>query len=390
MNKQKIALIFNFRFSPWHRSGRLAADGTKTEISSMAKKKKNHFTRFFIAIALGANLCTILLLWLCVASTWVPPDAFPRIALLGLLFPFFVLANVAFLLFWLIFYFRLSWIPVVGILPISLYCLDYCPINAKPDNLDSTICIATLNAGGMRGVEMRNNLLHFIKETAPDILCMQEISSHWFERYDFSQAMDSLQYHRISYGSQTILSKYPFLGDTLQVSFPTRSNKSTACWIACGGDSVLLINNHLESNHLSETDKTAYKEMIKDPEKDRMEKGGRRLIGKLAHAVSYRGSQADTLCALSQKYKDKGQIICGDFNDTPISYTYQKMNRVLTSAFRESGKGLGISYNQRGFYVRIDHIFLSSQWQPVYTYVDRHVDASDHYPVVTYVRKRDK
>ena len=34
-------------------------------------------------------------------------------------------------------------------------------------------------------------------------------------------------------------------------------------------------------------------------------------------------------------------IICGDFNDTPVSYAYQQLGDNMIDAFLESGNGIG-------------------------------------------------
>ena len=46
------------------------------------------------SIFLGANLCTILLLWLSVALTYISPEHLPRLSLLTLAFPVFLIANI--------------------------------------------------------------------------------------------------------------------------------------------------------------------------------------------------------------------------------------------------------------------------------------------------------
>ena len=77
--------------------------------------------RFLTSLFLGANIFTILLLWACCFSTFISTSEHPRLSLLGLVFPFFLLANLAFVLFWIIFKFRLTWIPLLGILIIWGY-----------------------------------------------------------------------------------------------------------------------------------------------------------------------------------------------------------------------------------------------------------------------------
>ena len=47
------------------------------------------------------------------------------------------------------------------------------------------------------------------------------------------------------------------------------------------------------------------------------------------------------------QHKDKPVILCGDFNDTPISYTRHRVASLgLTDAFREAGQGFGFSFRR--------------------------------------------
>ena len=58
-------------------------------------------------------------------------------------------------------------------------------------------------------------------------------------------------------------------------------------------------------------------------------------------------------------------IVCGDFNDTPISYTYRTMSRDLNDAFRKVGRGYSHTY--RGFFnmLRIDYVLCSDEFAPL-------------------------
>ena len=73
----------------------------------MSKREKIHhgLTRLLTGIFLGANIFTVLLLWLTVASTYVSPSEYPSLSLLGLFFPILVVIDVAFIFFWLIFHY---------------------------------------------------------------------------------------------------------------------------------------------------------------------------------------------------------------------------------------------------------------------------------------------
>ena len=81
-------------------------------------------------------------------------------------------------------------------------------------------------------------------------------------------------------------------------------------------------------------------------------------------------------------------FVCGDFNDGSISYTHRILTQKLDDAFTQSGKGLGISYNQNKFYFRIDNILISPNLKAYNCTVDRSIKASDHYPIWCYISKR--
>lgn len=359
----------------------------------MSKREKIHngLTRLLTGLFLGANIFTVLLLWLTVVSTYVSPNEFPSLSLLGLFFPIFVAIDIAFIFFWLIFRFSLVWVPILGLAVVSGYAMDYCPINTKEYPLDSAICIVTYNMGGLQTDGDRQEVMRFLKEKKPDIACFQEMAGSMMNMPEFLQFVDSMHYNRVIGTGKYILTRFKLLGDTMHIDYPTspvRANNSTACWIHCQGDSLLLVSNHLESNSLSDSDKTEYKDMILEPERERVEQGGRLLKRKLGSAAYYRGAQTDTLCALIDKNAGKSIVMCGDFNDTPISYTYQQIAKRMNCAFRETGRGTGFTYKRNGIYVRIDHIFISKDWRCLKCYVDDEIRASDHFPVVAYMQKK--
>ena len=351
---------------------------------------KNLLKRISLSLLLGANLCTILLLWLSVALTYVSPDVCPRLSLLTLAFPIFLAANLLFIILWLLVHARLTWIPVAATLLVANFALDYCPIHltgtTQPTTHDTTITIVTYNVGRMANEEQRSQFIQFIDSSQADIICLQElyttfISSHqeWFERTHYSV----LQANNIA-----ILSRLPFLSDTISITYPTRSNHSLACWIDCMGDSLLLINNHLESNHLSPEEKDEYTNTITDPNRESIKHSSHMLVGKLSEATAYRGAQTDSICALIDRNTSHPVIVCGDLNETPISYTYQRLAKRLRSAYREAASGPGFTYTQRSFPVRIDHLFYPKDWTCTDCRIDRSTTSSDHYPLIVRLSKK--
>src|SRR6185295_11423566 len=97
-------------------------------------------------------------------------------------------------------------------------------------------------------------------------------------------------------------------------------------------------NVHLESIRFKPEDYRFVENFGTDKESQEMEKS-KRIIGKLKVAFERRARQAGKLKKEieSSPYK---VIVCGDFNDTPTSYTYNTISKNLGDAFVEGGTGM--------------------------------------------------
>ncbi|MBR1469584.1 MAG: endonuclease/exonuclease/phosphatase family protein, partial [Prevotella sp.] len=158
-----------------------------------------------------------------------------------------------------------------------------------------------------------------------------------------------------------------------------------------GGDTVIVVNNHLASTRLTTGDSEDFKKIIEGKfSRDSATIASTKIAEKLSKSTLKRAVQVDSLMNYLQRHQDKSIILCGDFNDSPISHSHRAMASLLTDCFRESGNGLGISYHENRFYVRIDHIFCSADWTPYACYVDSKNDLSDHYPIVCRLKKTEK
>jgi len=81
-------------------------------------------------------------------------------------------------------------------------------------------------------------------------------------------------------------------------------------------------------------------------------------------------------------------IVCGDFNDVPVSYTYRKMKKSLNDSYIEAGKGIGTTYKGKFPAFRIDFIFHSKDLNCLKFNI-HDVYLSDHFPVTgEFVLKR--
>lgn len=345
---------------------------------------------FLIRLFIGANIATILLLWASCGVTYLSPEWHPHISLLSLAFPAFLLANVCFVLFWLIFKVKWVWIPLVGIACCYSFVRDYVPVNWPATPPDSALVIVsynTLNIGGKDAKldDGKNAIVNYLLDSDADIICLQE--SHRFS--DYHQQMEAAGYSCVNMKEFTICSRLPIASaDT--IALQGRPAHCMRAYLMDGTDTIMLINSHLESNKLSMEIKSAYAEALEKHERDSMRKGIEPVVDLLAIAQPLRAQQADSVQALVDEWFPRPIILCGDFNDIPISYTHRVLSSRLSSAFRESGQGLGFTFHTKGFPVRIDHILFSGdRWKSFETSVCDTITYSDHFPITAKLAKKE-
>jgi endonuclease/exonuclease/phosphatase (EEP) superfamily protein YafD len=75
-------------------------------------------------------------------------------------------------------------------------------------------------------------------------------------------------------------------------------------------------------------------------------------------------------------------VVCGDFNDTPASYTYRKIKGGLEDSFVAAGKGYAYTYRYLRRLLRIDYLFYSRDIFKATGYNSPDLEYSDHKPVI--------
>lgn len=346
-------------------------------------------------ILLSVNGMVTLALLLSAYSSHIDPQTHPVWACAGLFFPVFLLLNLFFLIFWLVVYRRYLLLPVLAFLLCWGAIRTYFPINIGKDVPEDAIKVLSYNTQAFgekdrHTKEKQNGVLAYLQESNADIICLQEyIWGGKLKKKDIDYALRGYRYkHYYSLGDGLnglgVYSRYPILS-AVPISYKSARNGSIAYRIKVKDDTLLVVNNHFESNKIVKSDVGVYQDMMDEPSGEKLFWGTRKLLGKMAKAAAIRGRQADVVLETVKKAKEKYIVVCGDFNDTPISYIHRVFHEELDNAFVESGNGMGISYNRDRLYVRIDHIFISKNLQTYECRVDDEVYASDHYPISCYI-----
>jgi endonuclease/exonuclease/phosphatase family metal-dependent hydrolase len=243
-----------------------------------------------------------------------------------------------------------------------------------------------------------NTILQYIAKSGADIVCLQEYmvgqQSNYMTQAKVDQALNMYPYkftvplvqrNRYSIGL-AVFSKYPIL-NSRRIRYDSTLNGSTIHEIEVKGRKLVVVNNHLESFKLTMDDRTTYSDFIKNMNTETFDELKDAIQRKMGEAFLIRAEQAEIVADELQNYKGDYLVVCGDFNDTQISYVRRIMQGTLIDAFEESGTGIGITYNQNYFWFRIDHILHSPNIKAYNTKVDK-ISMSDHYPLWCYLEMK--
>lgn len=310
------------------------------------------------ALTLGAYLAPYI----------APNDSF-LFPLLGLGFPALLMANLAFILYWLLFKPKYSLgsilLLLLGIFPI-MNIINIQPA-AKADKAATTLQIASYNMQFSKPVRLGNKAHKqkmdeaFRKYLAQlkdiDILCLQEHSAFAEQRIDKHLSFPYKYFSKRKYVA--IYSKYPIINKGTINKFG--SNIANTCiWadINIKGKKIRVYSAHFEANRQHGKVPSKIVETTKEPPVSTSI-----ALGLLRHYQQFsakRATQAKRLRAIMKK-SPYPTILCGDMNDTPQSHVYRLLEKDRLDTFREKGFGLGATFGStfknKLALLRIDYIF---------------------------------
>lgn len=333
-------------------------------------------------------------------SPLLPPERLALLSLGGLAFPFVLAANVAFLFVWLFIYRRFMWLSLLACAVCFPQIRAFSPINfakqTPPNNsiklvsyniLSSNLSASTANS--------ENPIVSYLEQSGADIICLQEFpfavlkrnanARKLFAEYPYKSYLESDE-SELSAKYLGCLSKYPILSVEM-LNFNTSSNGCAKYRIKQGADTIVIYNCHLQSNSLNDDNKSAYEQLLTKPKENLVAVGTKELVKKLRDAAVKRASQAELIIDDMNSETSPYIVVCGDFNDSPISFTRKRLTESLEDAYVNSGNGPGISYNRNKLFYRIDHILHSQGFNSYASEVDRSIKTSDHYPISCYLEK---
>lgn len=362
----------------------------------MRRKKTFSIVDFVMMIF---NILSLLLLLSSYIAVFVNPAKNYHFVIAGMAYPYFLILNFCFVVFWILRRNNKKYLySLVLILAGCPFLLRYYSCNSRETSA-SPLKVMSYNVQmfGAYNNDLVDSMLEVISDKDVKIACLQEFCQ---KKYSGTLSLLLKSNPDFKYMYPNFLPTDYYLGNVILSAYPIIEsgvlghskllNKNTAVYadILFGKDTIRVYNLHLCSNLFQKEDYDFANKISVQHEKY-FEQGYRRISNKIRIASKERSVQADSIAGHIKK-SPYPVVVCGDFNDTPWSYTYQILKTKLNDAHVRSGFGRGHSFILNNFLrFRIDYILYSKSLCSWHTET-LHKKASDHFPVLTTLGKVTK
>jgi endonuclease/exonuclease/phosphatase family metal-dependent hydrolase len=320
---------------------------------------------------------------------WISPEIFWPLSIMGLFFPWLLLGIVLLAIFWS---YRRSWRVL---LPLACILLGW-PQLRSFIGLGSSLTVSaeqkalkvlsfnihSLNHfNHLKADERSSAFLQAVKLDDYTLLAIQELPTSESSRKGLVKGLAEKGFrYEVSNGGKglSLFSRLP-LKEKGRLPFGNRFNGAVFAEVEWQGERIRIYNVHLQSNKVSAVAEELLSEETVRLDERKTWMNIRAMLARFKNKAQLRARQVRELCA-HIKSSPHPVIACGDFNDTPQSYTYAQMTSLLKDGFRERGKGLGTTYRGKIPALRIDYLF-SDPSLVLLQYDVLPLRVSDHYPV---------
>lgn len=366
----------------------------------------------FSRLVLFANLLAAMVLLLSYSASWFSPQHFWPMAFLGLLFPALAIVNMAFIPYWALVKRPLLLLPLMVLLPGLELMTRYVRWNTSTDPAASETHLKVVSYN-VSAYERRqwsdeqhepytHQFLSFFHKEQPDILCIQEhLAYDDTERKIRQMIQDTAgtphyflkKYYNTYRRSQAIgiFTRYPIVNHGFEQSYYQGRERTFFVYadMDVHEDTIRVYSIHLQSNSLNEEEFlfTTTPNLGDKEYQSRARIKAMSLTRKLKYAFQRRAKQIDILEAHIRN-SPYPVIVAGDLNDTPASYTFARLNSILTDSYKRRSGGKIYTYQGNFPSFRIDYIFHDHHFQAANTQIIKQ-KYSDHYPLRTYLKISD-
>ena len=337
------------------------------------------------------NVIAIIATLLAYLTPHIDPQKIWIFAFLGLMYPILLLANLGFIVFWAFYDMRFALLSIFTIGAGWNHISSYFAYNTdKISNNPHDISIISFNIGNaIEAYDKRtaqkedkqsrmNDFLERFKDE--DIICLQEVGAYASDI--INKNFKKYNIHKFDKGA-VILSRHKMIKKG-HIEFGTKTNSCLWADIIVGMDTVRVYSLHLQSNKITKDAND-----VIDHGNLKEEKTWEGIFGifkKYRYYHKTRSMQAK-IVKEHANISPYPVLICGDFNDVPLSFTYDHLSKNLLDAFKTKGAGIGSTFNGRIPFLRIDYILADPALKINKFNVIRE-NFSDHYPIAALLTLR--
>lgn len=352
------------------------------------EQKQSFGRRMLIFLVSIFAVIGLLSMFLCAINPYISPDYFVWTSFFGLAYWPILFFNLLILLVLILLKSKKTWLYTIMALVIAIpgFLKSF---SVKKELIeDGNIKIMSYNTAHFNDItdKQRNSnsvkaeVIEIINGLNPDIVCFQECGG--FSKKALASFSDKIncKYYVNELSGILVLSKYPLEDDSFTEKFNDACTFGTVKLVNAGGLGKFYVECvHLKSYCLT-NDEIEY---IHDAKHyiDDSDTKGKSLISKLKYGFKERTEDTKFIM---ENMPENGLpiIVCGDFNDTPMSYTYHQMRKAgMSDAFLQVGHGFGKTYCGELPLLRIDYFWHSENIIPM-TFTRLKKKLSDHYPII--------
>ncbi len=350
---------------------------------------------------MAVNVFFAITLLISYLAVHISPDDFALPAFFGLAYPYLLLINIIILITWVA---MLRFEALISLIVIAIgfnHFSNYIKLGKPSGDKTNTFKVLSYNVRLFNYYESKNGVysvkkvVDFLKTQNAEIICLQEffiLGNPVFEEEAIIKGLGSRYYSHVKvfkvgknkhYGIATF-SKYPIVNKG-EIVHKNSSSLSIYSDVIIQKDTLRIFNNHLQSFMLKSMNRSFLEEMSSPENNETMDE--MKILSKsLRKGFAVRSLQSQLVKSQINK-SPFPVIVAGDFNDTPVSYTYRKIRKGLNDSFVTSGYGAGFTYSGNYPPNRIDYILYDNNLVNS-SFERKKVRFSDHYPIVAYFRKK--
>lgn len=356
-------------------------------------------TILFIVL-LACTMSLSVALFIAYLTPYVAPSTFGSLTIVGIFAPILYIGVAICLLLWVVMgRWRIAGCVALMLIPGLFRLSDFYnvelhrEVEQKPSR--GSFTLLSYNVRGFRddnSLRVVDKYVDYLSEREElDVLCFQEyaLDIPSVERIDSLLKSRNRRIYRndVVESGEVVLrtySRYPIIAS----GSLSGEGSGTTQWVDIiigKSDTLRIFNNHLQSMNISSNDSS-------DIEQGKILNDGDRMLSivdRIAKNSSIRAEYVDTLRTIIANTPYR-RVICGDFNDTPMSYVYGELIDGHVDAFEQCGGGYGYTFRPMHRTLRIDYVLYSPELEAEEYDVDVENELSDHLPVTARLKLRTK